>query len=273
MTVESLTLTMNGETSSLPFALTDDYLFTDNGVSYYGVRVDGIAAKDIETEYTLLLTLSYNGLALTDSYTDSVAAALTQAAADNAGTAFADAANATLAYCKAAADAFGKANTIACSAVPNTVAYTPMQNHSEGSGEIRICGTSLILKDELAIRFWAEIGEFVGTVNDLVVLINGRPVEPVRNDDGDYFTFKIPVPVNMAKEAITIELQKDGVTVSNRYTDSVVDYALSSTGDYAAVGQAILNYVYYANVYLDPTTATGYVPSGEELPPVDRDPQ
>ena len=52
----------------------------------------------------------------------------------------------------------------------------------------------------------------------------------------------------MAKTAMTIELFANGVSVSNRYTDSVVNYALSMTD--TVLAQKILNYVYYVNKYI-----------------------
>ncbi len=50
---------------------------------------------------------------------------------------------------------------------------------------------------------------------------------------------------------MTIDLFSGASSVSNRYTDSVLDYALALSGDDASLGQAILNYIWYADSYLE----------------------
>jgi hypothetical protein len=202
------------------------------------------------------LTCTYNGETTTDAYTDSVKAALEQAAE---GTdAFATAANATLAYCAAAARHFGTDATVyTFDPVTPVTSYTEIASYKEGSGPIDLCGTSLILKDELAIRFWADPGDFAGTIDTLTVKVNGVEREAEKAVNGDYFTFKIAVPIREMKNVLTVELFADGESVSNRYFNSVLNYAVcyasgsGFTADERALGQAIIDYVHYSNVYLD----------------------
>ena len=244
------TVTVNGEARSVASAIGSDQIYTENGIDYYWVKVEGIAAKDADTEFTFSLVCNYNGETITDTYTDSVKAALTQAAAENAGSAFADAANAALAYCKAAAEAFGKTSSVTFAPVADVTTYAPIAEFTAGSGAIELCGTSILLKDELAIKFWARRGSYTGSLETLTVKVNGVAVAAEKAENGAYLTFKISVPVSEAKTAMTVELFANGASVSNRYTDSVLNYALSMTGESAALGQAIVNYIHYSNEYL-----------------------
>ncbi len=273
-TVDSFTVTANGKTRNVAGVIGSDQVITIDDVAYYWVKVDGIAAKDIETEIEFSFVGSRNGEIYTDTYTDSVAAALTQAAGDHAGIPFGKAANATLAYCKAAADAFGKPNAITFADLPAASGYSPLHSNFEGSGAIRICGTSLLLKDELAIKFWAEKGDWAGSPDDLTVKINGETVGAEKAANGKYFTFKTSVPVDQAKTAMTVELFANGASVSNRYTDSVLNYAVTLAEEDDSLGLTIVNYVHYVNAYFDsllPQTPP-VDPTEDELTPLIRDP-
>ncbi len=267
-TVSSFTLTAKGITTDVSGIFAARQIITLDGVQYFWVKAEGIAPKEIGTPITLALIFDDNGELMTDVFTDSVAAALSQVASDKAGTAFADAANATLAYCKAAADHFCVANSIAFTPVAN-VSPAPIAENSSGSGLIELCGTSILLKEELAIKFWAKIDRsYTGDLADLILKINGEAVEAVKAENGNFWTFKVSVPISEAKNAMTAQLFANGASVSNQYTDSVLNYAISLTSRNAPLGQAIVNFIHYANVYFG--TLAAPTPAEEELPGVIR---
>lgn len=238
---------------------------TVDGVEYYWVKVTGIAPKDIDTPITLTLSGTMNAAPVVDVYNDSIYAALKQVAGGTG--AFADAAKATLEYCQAAADAFEKDAeywTDPEKAVEDAAAPAEYASYKEGIGDVEIIGTSAVLKDELAIKFWADASEYSGSIDDVTVLINGQDVtasvvKEVNAGVKGYWTFKVDVPVTRMATALTIELYDGGDAISNQYTDSVQNYAVclidaggayETTDEQKAMGQAILNYISYVNAYL-----------------------
>jgi hypothetical protein len=184
MTVSSFTVTVNGEVRDLSGVIGSAETVTVEGVEYYWTKVTGIAAKDADTPFTFSLVCLYNGVTYTDNYTDSVKAAL-EKAAESGSAAFVSAANATLAYCAAAANAFGKdASAYSFDPVDPVTGVTEIVDFTEGSGVITFCGTSAVLKEELALRFWAAPGEYAGSIDDLTLKVNGVEVDAEREING-----------------------------------------------------------------------------------------
>jgi hypothetical protein len=69
--------------------------------------------------------------------------------------------------------------------------------------------------------------------------------------------FRVSVPIDRMQDPMTVELFLNGESVSNRFTDSVMNYALCLSLDsygfdakYKALGRATMDYIAYTNLYL-----------------------
>ncbi len=240
---------------------------TIDGVTYLTFRAEGIAAKDIDKVLTLTVTYRKDGSLAADTYEDSILAALTQVVTeDGFSAAMKTAANATLVYCEAAAEYFGRAGAdFGGAPVADYTGFNHVvQNHRIPGGGHQITGTSLLLKDELCLKFYIDRAAPDEDVDQYAVELNGAIRDDLKIETtggGRYWTVKVPVSVSEITAAFSIRLVDNtwdvGASRSSTMVDSVIDYLLDTVaGDHGepfelrALAQAAVNYAYYAGLAL-----------------------
>ena len=286
MTVTSFTVSVNGaDPVDLAFVIGGDVFIDGSGTAYYFYLVSGIAPKDLDTAIVFDLVCDLNGTPITDHYEDSLKDALQDVLRSSLSEPFKNAARAALQYAQEAAGIFlpesqkdylnytvdGVEHAVKAVADAERGETMTEQFGGDLTAPIRIHGTSLLLNDRIALKFWADVrgtgyaalAEIPDTVT-VKLYLNGVLNETlevqrkINSGSLHYWTFEIGLPVRMTQDRVTIELYENGEAISNSFTDSVWNYAASCfvdsngmTAANKAVAQAMINYIFYTVSYLD----------------------
>ena len=249
----------------LPYEMTEVTSLSEVTIAekaYLSFTVAGIAPKDAARK--IRIAISFGGEVL-DTYEDSLKNAMEDVLSGNNGTSFKAAARSILEYAQAASDYF-QGDAAICESDTAFVGldkFDIVKYEAVGENTVDLIGTSLILRDELSLRFWADAGNY--DLTTAKIMINGEDKTSscdLEKNDGTagYWAIRYACPVDKMESPVTVVIldSRDRV-LSNTYQDSVVSYcayAVTHADQYptlAPLAKKILNYIYYTNLYLKNT--------------------
>lgn len=243
-------------------------------VKYKGFTVSDIPAKDIDM--MIDITIKYNSVIL-DRYSDSIQAALSQAASGEFDEGFKNVANSILEYSKFASEYFGKASSISCESMEfvGIDKFEAVNNDFSEIKEAMICGLSLILKDRIIMNFWVDAGK--KDISGARVFIDGKDVTASANlhKNGNYYNFSFSCGEGLMAKILNAHLEDaSGNRISNIYNASAAGYCIDVINNPASfpglvpLAKKILNYIYYSDLYFQNQSDIEYKLEEDEMKPL-----